>query len=276
VGGRGRRLRLEGAASCPGERQILGLGAPAGPAGDPDGGAGHPDPGLPTSALPSSSGPAPAARACRPGGLLLVWPRALLCELEPGGRAGETVLIGGPSGAGKSTLLLLLAGVISPASGTVDIEVSAWDKGRAPPLEWLCNRPTTSSSNPRSWKTSRSGPRRSAACRRPRRRRGRAAPWQEAAPGRGAPRTAAAGSAEPRPEAAGRRGAGVWALARPSGCSTSRPPGLDASGIAALRAAVRRFTARGGAVVLVHQDPRLDVWPGRRLGLSEGRLEPLA
>jgi len=33
---------------------------------------------------------------------------------------------------------------------------------------------------------------------------------------------------------------------------------------------------RGGAVVLVHQDPRLDAWPGRRLCLSEGGLETLA
>lgn len=36
-------------------------------------------------------------------------------------RAGETLLITGPSGAGKTTLLHLLAGLIRPASGTVQV-----------------------------------------------------------------------------------------------------------------------------------------------------------
>jgi energy-coupling factor transporter ATP-binding protein EcfA2 len=70
--------------------------------------------------------------------------------------------------------------------------------------------------------------------------------------------------------------AGVWALGSAVWLLDEPTAGLDASGIAALSAAVRRFTGRGGAVVLVHQDPRLDVWPGRRLCLSEGGLETLA
>ena len=37
-------------------------------------------------------------------------------------RAGETLGLGGPSGTGKTTLLKLLCGILSPASGAVQVE----------------------------------------------------------------------------------------------------------------------------------------------------------
>lgn len=49
-----------------------------------------------------------------PGGRVIRFPD-LACQ------AGETLLITGPSGAGKTTLLHILAGLIPPANGTVEI-----------------------------------------------------------------------------------------------------------------------------------------------------------
>jgi ABC-type Fe3+/spermidine/putrescine transport system ATPase subunit len=46
---------------------------------------------------------------------------ALLGPLDLAVEAGEHVLITGPSGAGKTTLLLALAGLITPAAGTIDL-----------------------------------------------------------------------------------------------------------------------------------------------------------
>jgi putative ABC transport system ATP-binding protein len=57
------------------------------------------------------------------------WPRAsadcLAIELLQVG-AGETLFLHGPSGCGKSTLLSLLAGVLTPRSGTVMLAGQAW------------------------------------------------------------------------------------------------------------------------------------------------------
>src|SRR5262245_3691901 len=48
--------------------------------------------------------------------------RIALAPIDLTVRAGETVALVGPNGAGKSTLLRLLAGIITPSSGTAEID----------------------------------------------------------------------------------------------------------------------------------------------------------
>jgi len=163
--------------------------------------------------------------------------------------------------------------VLSPASGTVDIEVSDWDKA-APPLGVALQSPEDQLVQPTVLEDVALGPR---LCGLPageaeaRARRALEEAGLDAE--RHAPLPPGGLSHGQRRRAAW---AGVWALGSAVWLLDEPTAGLDASGIAALGAAVRRFTRRGGAVVLVHQDPRLDAWPGRRLCLSEGRLGPPA
>jgi energy-coupling factor transport system ATP-binding protein len=202
----------------------------------------------------------------------------LLSCLDLGVLAGETVLIGGESGSGKSTLLLLLAGVLDPQSGTIDIEAA--DSGTelagvgtgaaTPPLGVALQSPEDQLVQPTVLEDVALGPR---LCGLPpdvadaRARRAMAEAGLDAS---------RHGALAPGGLSLGQRRraawAGIWAMGARLWLLDEPTAGLDAEGTSTLENAVRNFTESGGAVVLVHQDPRLDRWPGRRLRLSGGRL----
>jgi ABC-type dipeptide/oligopeptide/nickel transport system ATPase subunit len=73
--------------------------------------------------------------------------RSLSIELAP----GEIVGLYGPSGKGKSTLAKVLAGYLSPVSGSVQINTKPLDAQRCSPVQLLFQHPELAI-NPR-WKT---------------------------------------------------------------------------------------------------------------------------
>ncbi|MBD0291247.1 MAG: ABC transporter ATP-binding protein, partial [Thermoleophilia bacterium] len=55
--------------------------------------------------------------------------KRVIRDLDLDVAAGECMLVVGPNGAGKSTLLALLAGLLAPTAGTLDVAVARRDVG---------------------------------------------------------------------------------------------------------------------------------------------------
>jgi energy-coupling factor transport system ATP-binding protein len=177
--------------------------------------------------------------------------------------SGEAALLTGASGSGKTTLLLLLCGILSPGGGAIELSGDT-------PLGVLLQSPEDQLVSPSVLEDVELGARESGVRR------------QEIA--KAALAEVGLGGEEilPRPPGTlshGQKRRAAWAglLARDARLWLLDEPttGLDTEGVLALRNTTRRFVERGGAALIVSQDPRLEGWGMRRYHLSEGRIRLL-
>src|SRR5262249_14371199 len=169
--------------------------------------------------------------------------RPLLRNLSFELRAGELVLIEGENGSGKTTLLLLLAGVLDPESGSVELG----DDSRS--LGVLLQSPEDQLVCPSVLEDVALGPRRSGRGAAESNRRARKALAESGLePGRFEDRPPSSLSHGERRRVAwaglAALGAGVWLLDEPSS-------GLDRPGVLALRNAIEGALRGGVAVVMI-------------------------
>ncbi|HEV8480230.1 MAG TPA: ATP-binding cassette domain-containing protein [Candidatus Eisenbacteria bacterium] len=207
-----------------------------------------------------SFAPGPALLRARSLGFGYAPATPLVCGVDLEIGAGEIVLLTGASGAGKTTLLLLLAGVLEPQQGAIELAGSAR-------LGVLLQSPEDQLVSTTVGEDVAMGSKRSGHERERDVRAALAEVGLDPAAHGARPPTALSHGERRRAAWAGllAQNAGLWLLDEPS-------TGLDRAGVSVLETTLRRFASTGGAALVASQDPRLDAWRTRRYAIEDGHL----